>query len=202
MKFSSTRNKMNYKEQLKTPEWAAKRQIILARDGRCCTECGKNTYLQVHHNYYEDDKLAWEYPNEALRTLCRGCHHKFHKTHTLSNHKKVEHFTVYQKYFESFYILKESEYLIFMYCCKNMEFDTNEIMIRSIERREMVHDLGISKQTVSKSLTSLVSKHYLLKDKGIYLVNPMLVWKGREQQRVKLINLNRFAVTVPDYFNK
>ncbi len=191
---------MTYKQQLKSPEWKAKRQVILKRDGHCCTECDRNTYLQVHHNYYEDGKLAWEYPNEALKTLCRGCHNKFHKSHVLHKPKLPEHFTVYQKYFESFYLLSNSEYLIFMYCCKNMEFDTNEVFIRSVERKEMVHNLGISKTTIGNSLKSLVKRHYLFEHKGVYLVNPMLVWKGKETQRAKLLSLNNFPVMVPDYF--
>jgi len=34
--------------------------------------------LHVHHKYYQIGKLAWEYPNEALETLCWHCHEKLH----------------------------------------------------------------------------------------------------------------------------
>jgi hypothetical protein len=35
-------------------------------------------HLHVHHNYYQDEKLPWDYPDNALKTLCWICHEKFH----------------------------------------------------------------------------------------------------------------------------
>jgi len=35
--------------------------------------------LHVHHQYYQVGKLAWEYPNDALITLCWICHEKLHQ---------------------------------------------------------------------------------------------------------------------------
>jgi hypothetical protein len=35
--------------------------------------------LHIHHKYYQKTKLAWEYPNEALLTLCWVCHEEAHK---------------------------------------------------------------------------------------------------------------------------
>lgn len=35
--------------------------------------------LNVHHTYYQIDKLPWEYPDESLQTLCRSCHEKVHE---------------------------------------------------------------------------------------------------------------------------
>ena len=50
------------------------RLAALARDGHCCTECGKSDSLQIHHvipiKRGGDDLL------ENLRTLCVGCHRK------------------------------------------------------------------------------------------------------------------------------
>lgn len=36
--------------------------------------------LHVHHKYYVYDKLAWEYPNEALISLCQKCHQDIHNS--------------------------------------------------------------------------------------------------------------------------
>jgi hypothetical protein len=38
-----------------------------------------NSTLHVHHKYYQDGKKPWQYPNEALITLCWSCHQKEHK---------------------------------------------------------------------------------------------------------------------------
>ena len=35
--------------------------------------------LDIHHKYYQDGRLPWEYPNDALLTLCRSCHETHHR---------------------------------------------------------------------------------------------------------------------------
>lgn len=76
---------MSYDEQLKTPQWYAKRDQILERDAYCCQDClrGKDRLstfiqLQVHHKEYIDGLMAWEHPDNLLITLCRECHAKLH----------------------------------------------------------------------------------------------------------------------------
>lgn len=39
----------------------------------------KMYYIAVHHLYYIQDKLPWEYKNEAFVTLCNYCHEKRHQ---------------------------------------------------------------------------------------------------------------------------
>lgn len=38
--------------------------------------------LNIHHKYYVSNKKAWEYPNDALITLCESCHQKIHEQPT------------------------------------------------------------------------------------------------------------------------
>lgn len=38
--------------------------------------------LNVHHKYYIQDRKPWEYPDEALITLCESCHQKMHEKPT------------------------------------------------------------------------------------------------------------------------
>lgn len=82
-----------YEALLQRPEWKAKKKRIIKRDGCCCSRCGcTDRPLQVHHKYYlnypDDTKVfPWQYPDDALITLCPDCHKKAH-----SNHKpKVYH---------------------------------------------------------------------------------------------------------------
>lgn len=90
-------NKQEYKELLKLPEWQAKRMRILKRDQFICTGCGKKTRLQVHHKYYESDKLPWEYPDKALVTLCSTCHKKEHEGRKIGTFFKKTKKKVYKK---------------------------------------------------------------------------------------------------------
>lgn len=73
---------INYNELLRHPFWQRKRLEVFQRDDFTCRKCmAKESNLQVHHLYYINSHKPWEYPNEALLTLCELCHLKaeFHK---------------------------------------------------------------------------------------------------------------------------
>jgi hypothetical protein len=40
--------------------------------------------LHVHHKYYIKDKLPWDYPDDALITLCAKCHFEFHENNNVN----------------------------------------------------------------------------------------------------------------------
>lgn len=69
---------MDYKSQLLTQEWKSKRLKILQRDKFTCQKCGSKDKLQVHHKRYIKGRLAWDYPNNLLTTLCGTCHNFIH----------------------------------------------------------------------------------------------------------------------------
>jgi len=39
--------------------------------------------LHVHHSYYQENLLPWEYPDSSLQTLCWVCHEEFHTEQTV-----------------------------------------------------------------------------------------------------------------------
>jgi len=67
----------NYSSQLRDRRWQKKRLEILERDGFTCRICGSedNTeQLHIHHLFYRKGAAPWEYPNEALVSVCASCH--------------------------------------------------------------------------------------------------------------------------------
>lgn len=70
---------IKYKNQLRTLNWKIKRFKILKRDNFCCLVCKSEDNLQVHHTKYIQGRMAWEYPDDVLHTLCGGCHIKAHE---------------------------------------------------------------------------------------------------------------------------
>ena len=72
-----------YNRLLKDWRWKERRREILERDDYTCQECyadrNDGVVLNVHHRYYIDNNMPWEYPDEALVTLCEDCHRKEHK---------------------------------------------------------------------------------------------------------------------------
>ena len=43
-------------------------------------QTSKSIILHVHHRYYVENNNPWEYPDNALITLCEPCHQKIHNT--------------------------------------------------------------------------------------------------------------------------
>jgi len=69
-----TARQLQYRKLLRSPEWKAKREEIVKRDGYKCRVCNKDEVIEVHHCYYQGNTLPWEYPDESLVTLCDLCH--------------------------------------------------------------------------------------------------------------------------------
>jgi 5-methylcytosine-specific restriction endonuclease McrA len=70
---------MTYKEQLLHPNWQRKRLEIMRRDEFRCRRClDAESTLHVHHKQYAKGRLAWEYPDDELITLCESCHEEMH----------------------------------------------------------------------------------------------------------------------------
>ena len=67
-----------YKDQLKDKRWKKLANKIRKRDNYTCQKCGSHEHLQVHHKKYIKNRLAWEYDEENLITLCSECHKKVH----------------------------------------------------------------------------------------------------------------------------
>lgn len=64
-----------YREKLLDPRWQRKRLEILERDQWQCYDCGDDkSTLHVHHRYYVRGREPWDYPNDALVSLCETCH--------------------------------------------------------------------------------------------------------------------------------
>ena len=65
----------NYSKKLQHPKWQKKRLRILERDCWTCQICkDTDSPLHVHHRWYEKNREPWDYPDEALTTLCEKCH--------------------------------------------------------------------------------------------------------------------------------
>ena len=78
------RKPSSYSDLLNTEEWRNKRERILKRDNYRCVYCGRrHVKLHVHHKYYSaypNGALVdpWNYPDDALITLCSYCHQRVH----------------------------------------------------------------------------------------------------------------------------
>jgi hypothetical protein len=64
-------SRQKYNEKLRDPRWLE----VFERDNFTCVSCNDpSSTLCVHHRYYDKSLEPWEYPLEALVTLCENCH--------------------------------------------------------------------------------------------------------------------------------
>jgi len=79
---------MKYDDQLKTSAWMRTKYEILKRDNFVCSKClcdNSESQLEVHHILYLKNRMAWDYPDFYLVTLCRRCHQLEH------DHDNINH---------------------------------------------------------------------------------------------------------------
>lgn len=71
---------MSYGDLLRRTEWYNKRDAIKKRDDNKCIYCDCEDLLEVHHLYYYYEKTEpWNYPDDALITVCWQCHELIHE---------------------------------------------------------------------------------------------------------------------------
>jgi hypothetical protein len=69
---------------MQSPEWKAKRQLALERDGHRCRICNATDRLDVHHRTYE--RFGHEDLSD-LTALCRDCHDRHHDAESARSSK-------------------------------------------------------------------------------------------------------------------
>lgn len=81
LELSRTKNKERYHQRLKeysdylnSPEWKAKRLLVLQRDKYLCQSCLLTKAIQVHHKTYEFCDLKGNEPCFDLFSVCLPCH--------------------------------------------------------------------------------------------------------------------------------
>lgn len=68
---------------------------ILNRDNWTCQTCLKtDKTLHVHHFYYKKGMQPWEYPPDALVTICADCHTIEHMKNLTPAEKEIWEYAV------------------------------------------------------------------------------------------------------------
>jgi hypothetical protein len=59
-------------------EWMRNREVVMARDSRCCVDCGSTNHLHVHHREAWNPDDPQTHAPDNLETLCAVCHRRRH----------------------------------------------------------------------------------------------------------------------------
>ena len=175
--------KSQYAQQLKSPEWKAKRLSILNRDNHKCTKCGSVKGLHVHHLSYTQGCNAWEYPDDNLVTLCGECH-------------KVEHLDIPPEKFYRTYlsfmapvlgITKGNDFKVLCGMMFFVEYDTDKVSLTPEKRKELEKLVSLQSQTVSNALNNLKKLKLITGSRGDYRIDPQVLWLGTLNTRAALL---------------
>lgn len=89
----------------------------------------------------------------------------------------------------------EGEHRIILWCAKNMNYETNEVVIVGEHKKRIASECDLSLHTINNSLTSLVRKSVLIrKATSIYLLNPKYFFRGRIEDRAALIRTVEYYI--------
>lgn len=102
--------------------------------------------------------------------------------------KQEEFFMTYCKYLSSFYELKYADDIkIIIKFNEWAEFDTGKVDLTSKKRLEITEALGIRNDSISKSLRRLLDAGLINGERGSYIINPVIFWKGDKAKRKELL---------------
>jgi hypothetical protein len=102
--------------------------------------------------------------------------------------KQEEFFMTFCNYLGSFYQLKYADDIkIIIKFNEWAEFDTGTVDLTPKKRLEITDELGIRNDSISKSLRRLLDKGLINGDRGSYVINPIIFWKGDKAKRKELL---------------
>lgn len=101
----------------------------------------------------------------------------------------VETFTMmYNDYLGKLYGIKHlSDIKLITKFCEIAEFNTGKVVLSSATRDEICEQLDISKPNLSKNIKRLKELGLIDGDKGTYIIDPKLFWKGDRKMRAELL---------------
>lgn len=111
-----------YSDKLRDPRWQKMRLKIMERDGFECKNCGSTSEtLNVHHKWYLRKTEPWDYPEDALTTLCEACH----KVEEKNNKAWDEILIEFKKYYSLPEIIQIQEIRNHVYPSSSLKPDLN-----------------------------------------------------------------------------
>lgn len=78
------------------------------------------------------------------------------------------------------------------------EFNTNAVNVTTKVRADICEFLGISNVTFSKCIKQLVEAKILSGEKGTYIIDESVFWKGDYKTRQKLLASKATVIVKPD----
>ncbi len=76
------------------------------------------------------------------------------------------------------------------------EFNTGRVQLTTQTREDICEQLSISKPNLSKNIKRLKDAGLITGDKGSYILDPRVFWKGDAKAREEMLKSNGLSVTI------
>ncbi len=97
----------------------------------------------------------------------------------------------YMTFFENmsgFFKIKSAiELKLIIKICTLAEYNTGKCNITSYLRKDICDELEITNQQFTNNIKSLKNKNLITGERGTYMINPLIFWKGSTKERDNLI---------------
>lgn len=105
-------------------------------------------------------------------------------------------YMVFIDYIAPFYNLSNTTSKnVLAWMCTKAEFNTGKISLSTKDRDDIINLLGIKKSALSNALKELNEKDLIKGEKGSYIINPQIFWKGDLLTRNNLLNTKEIQVS-------
>lgn len=94
-----------------------------------------------------------------------------------------------------FKVKPEAAKSLLAWMCQHAEYNTGKISISAADRKSICNELNISNNCITNYLRSLKTLNLINGEKGTFMINPEVFWKGELAARRNLLKDNEIQIT-------
>jgi hypothetical protein len=99
-----------------------------------------------------------------------------------------EFFMVYTSFMKEYLQIKRSDDLrIMSKFCMMGEYNSGKVVLSQKTREDILKELKMSKSSLSRSIKRLLDMNLISGEKGTYIINPVIFFKGSNSTRNKIL---------------
>jgi len=111
--------------------------------------------------------------------------------------KTDEFYMTFLDYVGPFFDLtKPTDKNLMIELCTMAEYNTGIVRLTAHDKKDIANKFNVAVHSIENSVTRLKQKNLITGDKGRYLVNPFIFWKGTTEERNKLIKQSKVSFGV------
>jgi hypothetical protein len=84
---------------------------------------------------------------------------------------------------------------ILSWMCCHAEWNTGKVALTTNTRKDLCSELNISPNTLTNNLAKLKATKMISGEKGDFIINPQIFWKGDAKARDKMLEIEEIKIT-------